>query len=130
MNINRSTEGIEGTYIQIEGGTIDICATDDGMNASGKSRSYSMLIEVNGGNMSVEVGSGDTDAFDSNGNIIVNGGVIAVTANSAFDADGTSTLKGGTVTVNESVVTQLTGGMGGPGGGQPFGGPTVGRTRT
>jgi len=124
ININRSTEGIEATYIQINGGAIDIYATDDGINASRKSRSYSMLIEVNGGNMSVEVGPGDTDAFDSNGNIIVNGGVIDVTAASAFDADGTRTFNGGTVTVNGSVVTQLTGGMPGPGGG-----PTGGRPR-
>jgi hypothetical protein len=129
ININRSTEGIEATCIQINGGIIDIYATEDGINASRKSRSYSLLIEVNGGDISVEVGSGDTDAFDSNGNIVVNGGVIAVTATSAFDSEGTSTLNGGTVTVNGSVVAQLTGGMDGRSGPQSFCGPNVGQRK-
>ncbi len=107
ININTSTEGIEATYIQINGGDIDIYAKDDGINATRKSN-YDVVIEVNGGNIDVEVGSGDTDAFDSNGSIYINDGTINVTANSAFDSDGTAQLNGGTVTVNGQVITSIT----------------------
>ena len=127
INIETCTEGIEGTYIQINGGEISIYATDDGINASEKSSSYDLMIEVNGGTIYVKVGSGDTDAFDSNGDIYINGGTIDVEANSAFDASGTAQLNGGEVTVNGTVITQITqspmGGMGGvPGGGMRGGG--------
>ena len=123
INVKTSTEGIEATYIQINGGEIDVYAKDDGINATRKSN-YDVVIEVNGGTINVEVGSGDTDGFDANGNIYINGGIINVTANSAFDADGTAQLNGGTVTVNGQIITQITqspmGGMGGkPGGGRP-----------
>ena len=65
------------------------------------------------------MGSGDTDAIDSNGDITITGGTIDITAQSATDFDGTGTLSGGTLTVNGSEVTELTsqmmGGMGGGG---------------
>ena len=128
INISSSTEGMEATYIQINDGDITVYATDDGINAAAKTN-MTVGIEVNGGIMDVSVGSGDTDAFDANGNIIINGGTINVTANSSFDADGTATLNGGTVTVNGQVITEITqqmGGMGG-GGGNMGGGGRPGR---
>ncbi len=125
IQIPQSVEGIEGTYIQINEGDITVYATDDGINASEKSV-YAVMLQVNGGTMDVSVGSGDTDAFDSNGNIEINGGVIKVTANSAFDPNGTATLNGGTVYVNGEQITEIIveqmGGMGGMGGQMPGGG--------
>ena len=116
-----AVEGMEGTFIQINDGIINVSASDDGINASTKSSAYDVCIEVNGGDITVEMGSGDTDGFDSNGDIIINGGTISVTGNSAFDWDGEAQLNGGTVTFNGEEVTELTnqfgGGMGGFGGG-------------
>ncbi|MBR2786766.1 MAG: carbohydrate-binding domain-containing protein [Clostridia bacterium] len=93
-------EGIEGTYIQINGGTFKIKATGDGINAGRKSESYQVTIEITGGDISIVMASGDTDGVDSNGDIKISGGTINVTGNSTFDYDGTATYTGGTIIVN------------------------------
>jgi hypothetical protein len=111
-----AVEGLEATYIQINDGTINISASDDGINATQKSTAYDVLIEVNGGDITVVMGAGDTDGFDANGSIIINGGTIDVTCNSAFDFDNTATLNGGTVIINGEEVTEITNSMMGPGG--------------
>ncbi len=117
-------EGIEGTVVRINGGTIAITASDDGVNASWKVTSLTPAVEIAGGDLTINMGQGDTDAIDSNGDLTISGGTVTITANSPFDYDGTGTLSGGTVTVNGEAVTELTnqmmgGGMGQmPGGGQ------------
>lgn len=120
INIESCVEGIEATTIRINGGEIAIYATDDGINATRKADG-DVLIEVNGGSIKITMASGDTDAFDSNGNIVINGGVIEISAVSAFDADGTAVLNGGTVTVNGQVITEITVTQMGPGGMRPGG---------
>lgn len=116
--VNSCAEGIEGTTIQINGGDITINSSDDGINATNKGDGE-VVIEVNGGNISVTMGSGDTDGFDANGSIRLVGGTISVNGNSAFDADNGVILTGSTVTVNGEVVTEIAtqsmghGGMGG-----------------
>jgi hypothetical protein len=107
INIKTSEEGIEANTIKINGGDTTLYAKNDGINAATKTGN-NPVIEVNGGTVNVTVGSGDTDGFDSNGNITINGGIIAVTATSAFDSDGTATLNGGNVTVNGQKITQIT----------------------
>ena len=113
-------EGIEGTYIQINDGTVSITATDDGINAGQKSDLYTPTIEINGGTLTVVMGQGDTDAIDSNGVIIVNGGTIDITAQSAFDYDQSAQYNGGTIIINgtqvDEITNQMMGGMGGFGG--------------
>jgi len=111
----KSAEGIEGTYVLINDGTISISASDDGINAASKSSACSVVIEINGGNITIVMGSGDTDAVDANGSIYVNGGNINITGNSAFDYDVTGQLNGGTVIVNGSQITQMTNQMMGGG---------------
>ena len=129
IDIN-AAEGMEATYVQINNGNIKIYATDDGINASNKSSQYDVVIEINGGNLTIEMASGDTDALDANGKLIITGGTIDITAQFAFDFDDSVTFTGGTVTVNGEEVTEITNSMfggqggfgGGPGGQGGFGG--------
>jgi len=120
-----AVEGLEGTYVIINDGMVSISASDDGINATSKSTAYTVCIEINGGNINISMGQGDTDAIDSNGNLYIGGGTINITAQSPFDYDGTGVLNGGTIYVNGSQVTTLTnqmmgggmmGGFGGQGG--------------
>ena len=121
-----AAEGIEGTYVQLNGGVLSITARDDGVNAAQKSSAYRATVEINGGDITIAMGSGDTDGVDSNGDIVVNGGVIRVTGSSTFDYDGTGTYNGGTIIVNgqqiDYIPNQFGGGMGGMGGPGGFGG--------
>ena len=115
-----AAEGLEATYVRINDGDIFISATDDGINAAGKSTAYTPTVEINGGTLTIEMGPGDTDGVDSNGNIIITGGTVSVTGQSTFDYDGTAEFTGGTVIVNGQQVSSLPnqmmgGGMGGPG---------------
>ena len=113
-----AAEATEATWIQINGGTLDLAATDDGINAGRKSNAYTVCIEINGGEISIDMGQGDTDAIDSNGNLYINGGTISINAQSPFDYDGIGQYNGGTIYVNGSQVDSLSNQMmGGPMGG-------------
>ena len=112
-------EGLEATYVKINNGTINIDATDDGINAGNKSNAYTTTIEINGGNLTIVMGQGDTDAIDSNGNLYINGGTINITGKSAFDYDGEAKYTGGDLTVNGTKTTTITNQFGGQMGGQP-----------
>ena len=113
-------EGLEGTWIQINNGTVNIQASDDGINAAYKSAKIAPTAEFNGGTVTIVMGSGDTDAVDSNGNLVINGGTLDITAQSPFDYDGTCQKTGGTLIINgtetDDVSNQMMGGRGGHGG--------------
>ncbi len=126
MNIT-AAEGLEATYVLINDGDINISASDDGINAAASSNAYETAVEINGGNLNVAVGQGDTDAIDSNGSVYINGGTINITAQmSAFDYDRTAEFNGGTIIINGQEVSEIPqsmmgggmhGGMGGMRGG-------------
>ena len=116
-----AAEGLEATKVLINGGILDIKASDDGVNAARKSSALSPAVEINGGRLTVTMGQGDTDAVDSNGDLIITGGRVEVTGNSGFDVDGSISFTGGTVIVNGQEVTSIPnqmmgGGFGGKGG--------------
>ena len=122
VNLN-AHEGLEATWIQINDGTINIQASDDAINAAYKSAKMTPVAEFNGGTTTIVMGSGDTDAVDSNGNLIITGGTLNITAQSPFDYDGTCEKTGGTLIINgtetDSISNQMMGGgRGGKGGGR------------
>ena len=121
LNITAS-EGIEATYITINDGNISITASDDGINAANKSTAYAPTVEINGGELTISMGQGDTDAIDANGSIYVNGGTVSITApTSSFDYDQSAEFNGGTLIINGQEVTEIPqammGGRGGMNGG-------------
>ena len=117
-----AAEGLEATYVRINDGRIGITATGDGVNAAHKSSAYTPTVEISGGTLTVTMGPGDTDGIDSNGNLIITGGTVNVTANSAFDYDGTASFTGGTVIINGQQVDTLPNQMMGGGRGGMMGG--------
>ncbi|MDE6540315.1 MAG: carbohydrate-binding domain-containing protein [Ruminococcus sp.] len=110
-------EGVEGGNIYQHSGTVVIKADDDGYNAaggadgsgSGNNTGWGQggfgggmgggnnVLEISGGIAIVQSASGDHDAFDSNGNITVSGGVVIANGNEPLDCDGTKNTSGGTV---------------------------------
>ncbi len=107
ISVAQSTEGLEATNITINGGTVDVTANDDGINAASDAAGADIFIKVTGGHIEVQVGPGDTDAFDSNGNLEISGGHIDISAQSAFDVDGQVNFSGGTITVNGEIMTEI-----------------------
>ena len=101
ITITTCCEGLEGAAVNIYSGDVSIAATDDCINAANPSLSgYSDTLNISGGTIVAYTTSGD--GFDSNGDITISGGTVAVwTANAAdnspLDADGTVTISGGTV---------------------------------
>lgn len=102
VNVVDSHEGLEGNVITQNGGTVTVYGGDDGVNAC--KGSSTPLVQINGGYLEVTTPSGDTDAIDSNGNIVITGGTVLVKGGAqmgnmagSVDADGTVTVTGGTI---------------------------------
>ena len=104
-------EGLEATWVQINGGKVNITAGDDGINAANKSSAYATLAEITGGEITIVMSSGDTDAIDSNGSLVISGGSVDITGPSAFDFDGSVSYTGGTLTVNGKPQSYITSSM-------------------
>ena len=112
ITVNRAYEGIEGSKIYVNDGTVSVTTTDDGFNAgNGDGGGFSFqntddelcLLEINGGTVYVNA---DGDGLDSNGDLIINGGIIIVdgpsdAANGALDS---GTESGGELLVNGGTV--------------------------
>ncbi len=119
ISVTKSYEGLEAYEVNIEGGTLSVYASDDGINAAGGSDSSSSgsfpgfwgfgtgsssgTLNISGGTLYVNAGG---DGLDSNGSIYVTGGFTIVegptnSGNGALDiGDGNgcvASITGGTV---------------------------------
>ena len=114
FTIRASDDGLHAvSFLQIDGGTFSISASE-GIEST--------CVLINGGEISISMGAGDTDGVDSNGDLSITGGTISVTGNSCFDVDGSVSFTGGTVCCNGQQVSTIPvqmmgGGMGGMRGG-------------
>ena len=118
MTIKESYEGLEGTMIYIDKGTINIKSNDDGLNAAGGndqsgfghrqdkfSTSNQSTIEINDGILYINA---EGDGIDSNGNLVINGGEIIVEGptnggNGALDFQNEGIINGGEVCISGSI---------------------------
>ncbi|MDO5382567.1 MAG: carbohydrate-binding domain-containing protein [Eubacteriales bacterium] len=117
ITASKCYEGLEAEKITINGGEINITASDDGMNAAGgsvstptsfgggkanasnASNASTVNLTINGGNIYVNASG---DGLDSNGTMTINGGNITVCGsvsndNTALDFDSSCTINGGTL---------------------------------
>ena len=105
-------EGLEAVDITIAGGTIDIVAEDDGINANGSGDGS--VIRITGGDLTITNPSGrDGDGLDSNGSIYIEGGSVFI---SVSDSGGNCALdygyeNGGECVVSGGTVIACGGGM-------------------
>lgn len=115
MTIHEAYEGIEGAYIYIQGGTVWMNCSDDGLNAAGGvdssgssnrdggfgggmgSSDYG-YIEISGGTLTIYSCG---DGLDSNGDLLISGGYTYVTNPrsgdvSVLDSQNSPVITGGT----------------------------------
>lgn len=112
--IEKSYEGLEGASIEISGSTIELTASDDGINIAGGNDSSSLggrpgqnsfaaddstYIRITGGKLTIDASG---DGIDSNGSLYIEGGEIYVSGSinggdGALDYDGEGTISGGTI---------------------------------
>ncbi len=107
--VRNSYEGLEGHQIHIQGGTVDLSASDDGLNAAGGNdgsgynrndifaNDTEAYVKIDGGYLNVNASG---DGIDSNGSILVNGGETYISGptnggNSSLDYGGEATVTGG-----------------------------------
>lgn len=115
INITKSYEGLEGSIVTINGGSVKINSTDDGINIAGGNDSSGMnrpgannytndssstfVLNINGGIVYI---NSKGDGLDSNGSIIMTNGEVYVdgptdSGNGALDYDSTFNISGGTI---------------------------------
>ena len=112
VNITKSYEGLEGHCIDINGGSIRLKASDDGLNAAGGNDGSGLggfgrndmfandenaYISIAGGSLVIDAGG---DGIDSNGALLVSGGETFVSGptnsgNGALDFAGEAKVTGG-----------------------------------
>lgn len=123
ISVTKCYEGVEGQNIYQHSGTVIVKADDDGYNAAGGAdgsgnnnnggwnqggfgggfgSAGNNMLEITGGIAIVQSASGDHDAFDSNGNISISGGVVIANGQDPLDCDGTNSITGGTVVTASS----------------------------
>jgi len=101
IDIKNSYEGIEGAFINLNGGKINVYATDDGINVC----SSSGLLTISGGDIYVNASG---DGIDSNGSAVMTGGTLYVdgptsASDEAIDTERGFSINGGTLVGTSAV---------------------------
>lgn len=107
VTITESYEGLEALDIKVQGGTISLVASDDGLNAaggndqSGTTGGRDGMFGAPGGMGGGPGGRGGAGGMSSsNGSIVISGGTLKVQASGdGIDANGTLEITGGHTTV-------------------------------
>ena len=102
LNIFAENEGLDTElHLTLNGGTINIVSGNDGINTNEDNVS---VTTVNGGflNIRVDGSTGEGDGIDSNGWLVINGGVVntsacATSMDAGIDSDKGIHINGGTV---------------------------------
>jgi dockerin type I len=113
IKMEKVGEGLEAVTIDINGGTVDIVASDDGINARGliddsasdeekeaygEENQADTYFRITGGTVTVTAAG---DGIDSNGQVYIEGGILYVSGPAsgpdvALDYNGKATITGGT----------------------------------
>ena len=126
VNVTQSKEGLEGTVVDLFGGTGSVKASDDAVNAANSDGTYSLemsfSVNITGGSWDINSGG---DGLDSNGNINITGGSTTIRSASNGGEAGLDYM--GSLYVADGALTNYSGisfdsgkggGQMGPGGGQ------------
>ena len=95
IDIETSYEGIEANVIELNGGTVNLIASDDGLNAGGGTDA---TLTINGGEYNLSAGG---DGVDSNGTLLMTGGTVYLSGpnnggNGSIDYEVSGSISGGT----------------------------------
>lgn len=107
LNITADNEGLDSElHLTINGGKINIQSQDDGINTNEDGVS---VTAINGGALHIVAGLGtEGDGIDSNGYLVINGGVVIAIAkpqsDSGLDSDSGSFIHGGYVVATGSTM--------------------------
>ena len=122
LEVTTCCEGIEGETILIEGGSINLTSSDDGINAAGGADrsgfgrgwpggegSSSASMTITGGEVTI---TAQGDGLDSNGSMTIGGGCVYICGAASsgevpIDYSGTGVITGGTLLATGSSTRML-----------------------
>lgn len=112
LNIKAENEGLDSElHLTINGGQINIVSGNDGINTNEDNVS---VTTVNGGFLMIGVdgSTGEGDGIDSNGWLVINGGVVAASAcatsgDAGIDSDKGIHINGGTVIATGNMLDHI-----------------------
>ena len=114
LNIHAENEGLDSElHLTINGGQINIVSGNDGINTNEDNVS---VTTINGGflNIGVDGSTGEGDGIDSNGWLVINGGVVnasacATSGDAGIDSDKGIHINGGTVIASGNMLDHISG---------------------
>ncbi|MBE6036428.1 MAG: carbohydrate-binding domain-containing protein [Clostridiales bacterium] len=114
LNINAENEGLDSElHLTINDGIIRIVSGNDGINTN---EDYVSVTTINGGEVHIRVSgtTGEGDGIDSNGWLVINGGIVtsqacSTSGDAGIDADNGVYINGGTVIASGNMYDRVEG---------------------